>query len=425
MDPKLLTEGGWKTVASKYKVKDNGLQRALASLDKLDDKDYEARRKAIDSVDSLATALKRNKEIAANAPVVKYLEDVLKAADAAGKQVATEAAAAEKEAAQAKKAEEQKAKEEKAKGDKDSKDDDDEDEQEEEEGDYSARLLKALMKVRSGNKALDFIICDARPAPALMVAKRITPKMKQELTEITGGSKRFLPVGSCHFEGGGFVFSTPNAVAGLARKIQLAIKDHTGKKFKIVYGGESADEEGGEEGGKPGDEDAADAAQDAGAAAPPGEAAAEGAEGAGAAGGAAPPPPQAETPAPPKPELIKAPDVWHGTRDTVDQNINALKKAVKAHYASGHPDLLKEIDQGMAKLDVILDKLDTRLEDSLKKAATDKAELKNSKAILIQYITYVKSEPMIAHIDSNPFGVQTNLKKVLTDSLTHMAQAIS
>jgi len=49
----------------------------------------------------------------------------------------------------------------------------------------------------------------------------------------------------------------------------------------------------------------------------------------------------------------------------------------------------------------------------------------NAKAILSDYIKYVKSEPMIAHMDANPFGVDTNLKKVLTDSLTHVAQVIS
>jgi hypothetical protein len=55
---------------------------------------------------------------------------------------------------------------------------------------------------------------------------------------------------------------------------------------------------------------------------------------------------------------------------------------------------------------------------------TRKTELNNSKTILADYIRYVKTEPLITEIDSNPFGVKTNLKKVLTDSLTHMAQAI-
>ena len=113
-----------------------------------------------------------------------------------------------------------------------------------------------------------------------------------------------------------------------------------------------------------------------------------------------------------------------------NKNIEALKKAVQGHYAHEHPDLLKEIDGNMEKLDSIVDKLDHRLADSLAKAhaapddAARKAELKNAKIILADYIKYVKTEPLIAHIDSNPFGVNTNLKKVLTESLTHMAQAI-
>ena len=103
---------------------------------------------------------------------------------------------------------------------------------------------------------------------------------------------------------------------------------------------------------------------------------------------------------------------------------------VLAQYAHEHPDLLKEIDQNLVKLDGVLDKLDHRLADSLAKAhqakddAARSAELKNAKVILADYIKYVKSEPLIAHIDANPFGVNTNLKKVLSESLTHMAQSI-
>jgi hypothetical protein len=103
---------------------------------------------------------------------------------------------------------------------------------------------------------------------------------------------------------------------------------------------------------------------------------------------------------------------------------------VRAQYADQHPDLLREIDQNMTKLDGILDNLDQKLADSLAKAhgaANPDAkanELKNAKTILAGYIKYVKSEPLIAHIDANPFGVKTDLKKTLTESLTHMAQAI-
>ena len=80
--------------------------------------------------------------------------------------------------------------------------------------------------------------------------------------------------------------------------------------------------------------------------------------------------------------------------------------------------------------DAILDRLDHRLAESLTKAhgAADegarKAELKIAKTILSEYLVYVKSEPLIGQIDANPFGVPTHLRQVLSDSLTHMAQAI-
>ena len=37
MDPKLLTENGWKEIAAMFKFKDNGLLRALADYEKLPD----------------------------------------------------------------------------------------------------------------------------------------------------------------------------------------------------------------------------------------------------------------------------------------------------------------------------------------------------------------------------------------------------
>ena len=56
----------------------------------------------------------------------------------------------------------------------------------------------------------------------------------------------------------------------------------------------------------------------------------------------------------------------------------------------------------------ILDNLDTELAESLSKASAAKeatakqGELKNAKRIISEYIAYIKSEPLIAHVDSNP-----------------------
>jgi uncharacterized protein YdcH (DUF465 family) len=130
-----------------------------------------------------------------------------------------------------------------------------------------------------------------------------------------------------------------------------------------------------------------------------------------------------------KAELSKSPVVWHGMRKVVDNNLLQVKRAVRGHYAHEHPDLVKAIDSNLAKLDGITDKLDHRIAETLAKAhsakdeAGRKTELKNAKVILAEYIKFVKSEPLIAHVDANPW-IKVDLKKTLVDTMTHMAQSI-
>jgi uncharacterized protein (UPF0210 family) len=134
--------------------------------------------------------------------------------------------------------------------------------------------------------------------------------------------------------------------------------------------------------------------------------------------------------APAPPTLAKAPEVWHETRQVITTHIDQLKAAIRDEFADEDADLLTEVEQNMKKLDRILENLDHKLAESLAKAhamedaAARKAELQNAKALLATHIKYVKSEPLIAHIDANPFGVKINLSKMLTERLTHMARAI-
>ncbi len=380
-----LSESEWKSVVAKNKIKDNGLQQALAAYAKVDEEEHDARTKAIAQIAKLADTLKKSKEIAAIPAVAKYVAEVLAASLSEQKEVAKSKAAAEltqKHAEAAVKAAAAKAKD----GDKE----DEEDEEEEElEGAYHEKLMAAIKKLRgSKDISYQFLICDAKPHVGLMLAKRINSKHKEELTRITGGSKRFLKIGNAHADNAKLVFEMEDPVTGIARKLQESIKYFTGKKMPIMVGSESAEDE------------------------------EEQKEGAVAAA------------KPPKPELAKAPEVWKGTRDILEKNINALKKAIQAEYANESPDLIAEINGNMDKLDAVFGKLDTRLSDSLaragaaKDAASRSAELKASKGILAEYIKYVKSEPLIDHIDKNPFGVKTNLRATITGSLTHMAQAI-
>jgi peptidoglycan hydrolase-like protein with peptidoglycan-binding domain len=129
--------------------------------------------------------------------------------------------------------------------------------------------------------------------------------------------------------------------------------------------------------------------------------------------------------------LERAPQVWHGTRDILDHNISELKRAIRQEYADEHPALLSEIDKNVGRVDVVLEKLDARLAHTLERAgatkdpAQRKAEIASAKAILADYVAFVKSEPLIDHIDKNPFGVNAQVRKTITDSLTHMIKSIA
>jgi hypothetical protein len=144
-----------------------------------------------------------------------------------------------------------------------------------------------------------------------------------------------------------------------------------------------------------------------------------------------PPLPRSPPVAPSKPQrLEQAAASWRQTHRQADERIEALKSAIKAHYAGAHPELLQEIEKGAAKLDGVLDNVGRRLADMMAnagKAGDDgarKAELQNARALLTEYIVYVKSEPLIAHMDANPFGVKMGLRALLAAGLTDAAKAI-
>jgi hypothetical protein len=129
-------------------------------------------------------------------------------------------------------------------------------------------------------------------------------------------------------------------------------------------------------------------------------------------------------------QLAAGAESWRRTHARASEQIAALKAAVKSHCADGHPALLAQIDKGLAKLDGVMENVDHRLAESMASAGaaddhgTHQAELKGARALLTEYINYVKSEPLVAHIDDNPFGVKTGLKALLVTGLSDAAKAI-
>jgi hypothetical protein len=220
MDPKLLTEQGWKAIASRFKLKDNGLLGALSAYEKLADDKHAERLTALNAVSRLAGNLKKDALVSLIPRATNYLTDMIGAAESAATVIAKAKAVVDQKAAGDAKQEEK------------------------EEGDYVARLMTAFNKLKSSKGlSFEFIVCDAKPHCAVMVAKCITAQHKEELSRMTDGSKRFLHPGTCGFSNGKFVFAMDQPVTGLAKRLQDSIKFFAGKKLPILVGTESVDDD--------------------------------------------------------------------------------------------------------------------------------------------------------------------------------------
>jgi hypothetical protein len=406
---KLLTDSAWKDVLAKNKgVKDNGLLKTLAEIKKLGEDDHDDALKALDELLKLTGQMKKSKEIAAVPLVGKYLTELAAAAESTVREVAKAKAEAEKklkvEADAAKKREQEESKGAKDEG---------EDEDEAAEALLTTKMIPLLRMVNKGEVLHTMVASTGKQVVVLLARKPIAHTRRKLLAEelgSAGGIKYFE--GHCLREKGMTTFVLKTQVTGLAKKIKLALLEQTGLRVKLCCRGEDGDidddleepdevkdDERGDEDDKRGKGD------DRGA-------------GAGGDGKAA------------SPELAQAPEVWDGTRDLIETSIDSLKSAVQAQIADEGAEVVAQINGQLQKLDRILGRLDQRLTSSLATAgqasggAGRSDALRESKAILAEYIRYVRSEPLIDHLDNNPFGVKTDIKATLSASLTKLARAI-
>jgi len=220
MDPKLLTEDGWKANVVKFKLKDKELQRALFFYENLEDDDFDFRLKALGKIAALASGLKRDREIAANDVVVKYLADMASAVQTAQRDVAKAKAEAEKAKALTQKKADAQAKQEQLAQQKAEQEGD---EEEEEEGDSFVKLTSALKTLKLSQKPYYFLVCDAKPYGLVISKKDIrkSAQAKKELARIAGGSARPPKFGECRCEGGKYLFEMEKPPAGLASRSLL------------------------------------------------------------------------------------------------------------------------------------------------------------------------------------------------------------
>lgn len=388
MAANLISENSWKDVAQKFKIKDKELQQALSFYEsKIEENDFDLRLKSLGRISALAGNLKRAKEVALLREVVKHLTDLVAAAETEKSNIYKQKAAAAKTEALNKKRDEAPATAGEEEG------------EEEAQGDYGELLFKAFQKLKAAkNVAYEFVICEAKPL-GLMLAKKITAQHRATLSKVTN-SKRFQPVGTCLFQDGKFNFSFVKPVSGMARRLQEAIKAHTGKKLAIRVGTESAEAEEDEQAQKP-------------PAGPPAEASAAAAkaasaEGAGAARQAAHERKSLEER---RAMFKKARSAWVAVKAKAEADLEKVKAGARMEYLDD-PQQYPKVQKGCEDIDAILDHLDDELRDTLDQYAstplghqTKLHELaKSASEVLDRYLHYVQNDPILKAIDKKEFA---------------------
>ena len=203
MSEKHLTEPPWRALVAKLKLKDPGLQKALAAYGKIDaEKDSAPALEWLAEITDQAVKLKK-----AN-PAIKeataYLDEVIKEA------MRTMQALAAKPKV--------------------------EPEDDEESADIKVRLLNSLKKVKAADGgALPFVACVAKPFYGILLGKsptdKIGPSHKKLLADLTKGTK-FI-VGSCVFEHNAHTFVADPVPTGLAKNLKKSLKEFTGLTCKV------------------------------------------------------------------------------------------------------------------------------------------------------------------------------------------------
>lgn len=242
MADKNLTEADWKKFAKGRDLKDAGLLKALAVLDKAGD--AEDRLKALTVVTKEADALRKlaksDKEVSAQ------LDAIDKSIEREEKQARSDLKAAEAQSAA--------------------------DEEEDTPALLTSKMVPLLRMVRKG-EPMQALIANAGKEVAVLLSRRpIAPSRRKLLQDYLQASTVKPITGTCLFEENAYTFVVQSQAAGLAKKLKAALLKQVELRLKVRVRGDDGELD---DDGEPAEDDAdghIDAAAAAAARAPEGRA---------------------------------------------------------------------------------------------------------------------------------------------------------
>jgi len=424
---KFLSDVGWKDIAAKNNVKDNGLLKKLADFKRVGEDKHDDAVKLLDEALKLASQLKKDKKTAPAAG--KYLDELTAAAETATREVTKAKAEAEK-SAKAKAEAEKKAQAAAAKKG------DDDDEEEEESPELLTTKLKPLLRLVAKGERMHALVAKSGKQVVVMLSRKPIPPARRKMLadQLGGGSTKYYP-GHCGLEAGATTFVLKAEVAGMSKLIKVALLEQTGLRVnKIKCRGEDGDDDDGddEEGGAPAAEGAPEEAaapeasaepeqEQSRAPAPPPAAAAD------EAGAAEAPatPQQMEVLEDRRREFKRARAGWVSVKARAEADLEKVKDGVRMAYMADAEQFPK-IVAGCKEIDSILDNLDDELRDTLDQYAS--TPLRNQKKlhqlaatageILQRYQRFVANNRVMQAIDEKEFAdvmVHAPVVKALAD----------
>jgi hypothetical protein len=128
--------------------------------------------------------------------------------------------------------------------------------------------------------------------------------------------------------------------------------------------------------------------------------------------------------------LQSSPQIWQDTISSMASGIGQLKDAIRKDFADEAPEVVADIEKNLARIDQVTQRFDRTLADLLQSAAAAsddaarKAALAKARSVMTDHIKYAASEPLIALIDDNPFGVSPGIKQTLVAKLTQLSALV-
>ncbi|MBL8360135.1 MAG: hypothetical protein JNN18_06555 [Rubrivivax sp.] len=232
---KFLGDAGWKDLAAKNRLKDNGLAKSLEKLRRTDEDEYDDQARILEEVVRLVAALKKDKSVTAVPAVVKYVGEMQGDAEAALRDVAK--ARAELDKAMKAKAEAEKAAAKKA-------EQDDEDDEDVESPELLTTKLKPLLKLVAKGQTMHALLAKSGKQVVVMLSRKPIPPARRKILaeQLGGGSTKYYP-GTCSLEAGATTFLLRNEVAGMSKLVKAAVLEQTGLRLnKIKCRGEDGDD---------------------------------------------------------------------------------------------------------------------------------------------------------------------------------------